>query len=399
MGGPSCHGKLLNRMNDLRKPHIVLYSDDPEFGGVAQYNHSILMALAEAGYAVTCIQPPSRSPMTKAQSAAGIRHEWIGYDAKNDFTRSIVDRADAKRLFGCAKPDFVIFSDCCPLSNIAARQEAIERGIPFLVVVGFVAKYLAERFKVCLPVLAKQYASARQVVAVSRENLDLLTNSFGLPDGKGLVIHYGRPGRFFAPPNESLRNRYRAEMQLPENAVVCFSAARLTPSKGFQHILAAALQLRETPAHFVWAGDGELIQVLKDQIKLANLEERFRILGQRWDVCELLEAADIFLLPSHNEGMPLSIMEAMARGVPVIASAVSGIPEELADTGCLIPNPEKDRFGAVLEMTRQIKAWTEDREQRCAAGRACRARAEAMFREELMISRSLALLDLQLSRG
>ena len=159
--------------------HIALYTDDPEFGGVAQYNHSVLLALVAQGHRVTCVQPRSESPLVKAQQAAGVQHEWIGFDAQKEFTRSITDLADAGRIFDKVDPDFILFSDCCPVSNIAARHVAVTRGIPYIVVVNFVAKYLAEKFKGCLGVLAKQYAYAQAVVAVSQENLDLLRNHFG----------------------------------------------------------------------------------------------------------------------------------------------------------------------------------------------------------------------------
>jgi len=376
--------------------HIALYTDDPEFGGVAQYNHSVLLMLIAQGYRVTCIQPRSGSPLVKAQQAAGIQHEWIGFDAQKDFTRSITDLADAERILGKIDPDFIIFSDCCPVSNIAARHAAVTRGIPYIVVVNFVAKYLAEKFKGCLGVLAKQHAYAQAVVAVSQENLDLLRNYFGTPAEKGVVIHYGRPAKYFAHPSAETRARLRAEMNIPTEGIVCFSAARLTPIKGFQHILSAAAALKNTLAwahlYFVWAGDGELRADLQKHIDMLGMSDRFRLLGQRWDVCDLHEAADMFALPSHFEGMPLTIMEAMARRVPVVASAVSGIPEELGDTGCLIPSPEMNAEATVKGLAEAIARWTLDPAARGAAAEKSHARAQEFFREELMLARVTKLV-------
>lgn len=377
--------------------HIVLYTDDPEFGGVAQYNHSVLLALVAQGHRVTCVQPRSESPLVKAQQAVGIRHEWIGFDPQKEFTRSITDLADAGRIFDRVDPDFVVFSDCCPVSNIAARHVAVTRSIPYLVVVNFAAKYLAEKFKGCLGVLAKQHAYAYAVVAVSQENLDLLRNHFGTPAEKGVVIHYGRPAKYFESPTAATRARLRAEMKIPADGVVCFSAARLTPIKGFQHILAAAAALKNTPAwknlYFVWAGDGELREVLQKHIDTLGMSDRFRLLGQRWDICDLHEAADMFALPSHHEGMPLTIMEAMARRVPVIASAVSGIPEELGDTGSLIANPEANASAAVKGLADAIARWVSDPVARRAAAEKSHIRAQELFREELMLSRITKLVE------
>jgi|GEM_PF-5522052 len=381
-------------MSESKK--IALYTDDPEFGGVAQYNHLLLLALLNQGHRVTCIQPHSSSPLYEAQSAAGISHEWIEYNPSVDFIRSITDVASAEQIFARVEPDLIIFSDCCPISNIAARHAAIQRRISYIVVVNFAAKYLAEKFKGCLGVLAKQHAAAKAVIAVSQENLELLHKHFGTPTSVGIVIHYGRPARFFEKPSLGTRHSLRLEMNIPDNGIICFSAARLTPTKGFQYILSAAVLLKETAIwphlYFVWAGDGELKGELQRQIDALGMAERFRLLGQRWDVCELFESADMFLLPSHFEGMPLAIMEAMARRVFVVASAVSGIPEELGDTGYLLESPEVNPTATVRGLANAIHQWGVDEQGRKAMCEKSFARASAMFREELMLEQTLMIV-------
>lgn len=379
---------------------IALYTDDPDRGGVAHYNHAVALALAARGHQVTLIQPRSDAPMVREREAAGVRHEWTAFDPGKEFSRSITDTADAVACLDRAKPELVFFSDCCPVSNIAAKHVALSRGLPAVAIVHFAAPYLAERFKNCLGVLAAQQARLRQVVAVSEENLGLLRRQFGTPAAKGIVIHNGRPAAYFAPPSPETRERLRAEMNIPEGAVVCFAAARLTAIKGFQHLIAAAAVLKKTPAwkdlYFVWAGDGEARPELERHIATLGLTDRFRLLGQRWDVCDLYGAADIFALPSHYEGMPLTVMEAMARGVPVVASAVSGIPEELGDTGRLIPNPAADPVAATRALVETIADWVAHPAERRATGVRGRERAEKLFREELMTERIATLLEAQL---
>lgn len=379
---------------------IAIYTDDPDRGGVAQYNHAISRALAARGHTVTLIQPRSDAPMVREREAAGVRHEWTAFDPGPEFPRSITDTADAAACFDRAKPELVLFSDCCPISNIAAKHVALSRGLPGVAVVQFVAPYLAERFKNCLGVMGAQQARLRQVVAVSQENLDLLHRLFATPANKGVVIHYGRPAQYFEPPSPETRARLRAEMKIPESAVVCFAAARLTAIKGFQHLISAAAALKQTPAwkdlYFVWAGEGEARSELERHIATLGLSDRFRLLGQRWDVCDLYGAADIFALPSHCEGMPLTVMEAMARGVPVVASAVSGIPEELGDTGRLIPNPGVDAVAATRALAETIADWVAHPAARRAMGTRGRERAQKFFREELMLERITALLEAQL---
>ncbi len=381
--------------------HILLYTDDPEFGGVAQYNHNLLLALARNGYRVSCVQSRSDSPLVREQQAHGIRHHWLDYHTSRDFARTLDDASHAERIFRADRPDLVLFSDCCPLSNLAARQAAMTHGIPYVVVVGFVGAYLAKNFSNRLGALARQHAQARAVVAVSRENLQLLHGLFGTPAAQGEVIHYGRPPRFFASRDAGTRTRLRAELAIPDDAVVCFTAARLTAVKGFGYQLHAIQQLQRSPVaqklYFVWAGDGDQRADLEKEIARSGLGERIKLLGHRWDVADWYDAADIFVLPSQLEGMPLAIMEAMAKGLPVIATAVSGIPEELGDTGKLLPNPLNDAEGVVRGLIATLEAWTKNPELRHAEGRRGRERAEKMFREETMITKTLGVIERALS--
>jgi hypothetical protein len=122
-------------------------------------------------------------------------------------------------------------------------------------------------------------------------------------------------------------------------------------------------------------------------------------LGQRSDIPDLLTASDIFVFPSKAEGMPLSVMEAMAKGLPVIASAVSGIPEELGDTGKLLPDPNHDPQETVRELVDTLQAWAADHNLRTSVGQACHQRATQMFKEERMLAEHIALIEQALAGG
>lgn len=377
--------------------HVLLHTDDPGHGGVAQYNHALLRTLTAAGHRVTCVQSVSDNPSVHEQRRAGVRHVWLDYDTGREFGRTLDDEATARDIFTAEQPDLIVFSDCSPVSNLAAREAALRLNIPFIVVVGFVAPYLAENFSSRLGQLGRQYEAAREVVAVSAENLALLRSRFGLPPDRGRVIHYGRPAGFFAPRDEAVRARLRQELGVPADAVVCFTAARLTPVKGFAHQLQAARALRATPAgrkiHFVWAGEGEQRGELEREIARLGLAGSVHLLGQRWDVADWHDAADIFVLPSHLEGMPLAIMEAMAKGLPVVATAVSGIPEELGDTGKLLPDPAADPARTIGELVRTLAEWAKDPALRQSIGARGRTRAEKLFREERMVAQFIGLLS------
>ena len=116
------------------------------------------------------------------------------------------------------------------------------------------------------------------------------------------------------------------------------------------------------------------------------------LLGQRWDVTEWLDAADVFILPSHSEGLPASVVEAMAKGVPVIATDVGGVSEGLGDCGRLLAPPvDPKRTADELEQT--IARWAADRDLRREIGEVGRERARASFSEARMTEQFLALID------
>ncbi len=387
----------LNEPSSNGNKHILLYTDDSGSGGVAQYNHSILEALIRQRYQLTSVHGKDSNPLIDLQKELGIDQVFLEFDTVKDFRRTLTNLEDARDILAKIQPDLVIFSDCCPLSNFAAKQVAIELGIPYVIVIGFVAPYLAERFATYLDALSHQYAQAKAVVAVSQENLDLLYELFKLPRDKGQVIYYGRPEQYFAPCNPLVRDRLDREARIPSDAVVCLTAARLAAVKGFQYQLKAIAQLKETSIwpklYFVWAGEGALRAELESEIQQLGATNQVILLGQRWDIADWLDAADIFVLPSQLEGMPLAIMEAMAKGVPVIASAVSGIPEELGDTGKLLTDPKIDPEATVRELVNAIQAWAENPELRKSVGQASKQRAEKLFRESRMVQETVNVIQ------
>ena len=128
-----------------------------------------------------------------------------------------------------------------------------------------------------------------------------------------------------------------------------------------------------------------------------GVTEQVKFLGQRWDIADWLDASDIFILSSEAEGMPLAVMEAMAKGLPVIATAVSGIPEELGDTGKLIADPKIDPQKTAQDLATTVELWAENPELRRLAGQACKLRAEELFKEERMLLEYADVIEQALS--
>lgn len=160
------------------------------------------------------------------------------------------------------------------------------------------------------------------------------------------------------------------------------SVGRLKEPKTFDTLLRALAQLDPASFRARIAGDGP------DRAALEVLVRGpVELLGERDDVPQLLAESDVFVLSSASEGLPMSLLEAMAAGLPVVASAVGGVPELVGDTGLLVP-PRDDAALAAA-----IRRLVEDPTLRRQLGAAGRARVETEFSLASFRSAHLALYE------
>jgi len=162
-----------------------------------------------------------------------------------------------------------------------------------------------------------------------------------------------------------------------EQTVVLLHVGRFAPQKNhFLLVRGFAQAFEQYPAMELWlVGDGSLRPEVERQVQEAGLQERVRFLGLRKDVPKLLAQADMLLLPSDWEGVPLVVLEAMAAGKPVVATRVGGIPELVEDglTGILVPPQDPQALAAA------IVRLVQDAELRRKMGEAGRRRALEQF--------------------
>jgi glycosyltransferase involved in cell wall biosynthesis/protein-tyrosine-phosphatase len=137
------------------------------------------------------------------------------------------------------------------------------------------------------------------------------------------------------------RHDVRKALGIAPDTPLIGTVGRLCPVKGQAHFLEAARRVlaAQPRAHFLIVGDGELRNHLTARAVGLGLDGHCRFTGARADVYDLISAMDVFVLPSLDEGTPMALLEAMALGVPVVASAVGGIPDVITDrtTGLLVP--------------------------------------------------------------
>lgn len=225
----------------------------------------------------------------------------------------------------------------------------------------------------------KHFSHQRRIIAVSSAVKESLI-ARKLDAKRILIIKNGIPG----PPAEitDLRSRTRSKLGLSNNDFALGMTARYIRDKG-QDILVEAVsrisseKRKSMKVFFIGEARGEWFKQIRDLVNAKKLADCCHFLGQREDVPQLLGAMDIFVLPSRREAISLAIMEAFAAQLPVIATAIGGIPEIVIDncTGRLFPAEDSEKLASLID------ELMDDEQQRGRLGR----QAYKLYREKFSI--------------
>ncbi|HEV2201981.1 MAG TPA: glycosyltransferase [Bryobacteraceae bacterium] len=200
---------------------------------------------------------------------------------------------------------------------------------------------------------------------------------------------YGVECRSMVPnciPIESYRRsttdrfRWREKERFGHDAILFACVGRLEPQKNPLLLVQAFAALDDPRAHLVMLGEGSLREQLAAYIRRHGLHSRVHLLGKRNEVPECLAASDVFAISSDWEGTPLAVMEAMAAGLPVIGTAVGGVPElvESGQHGFLVPPGDCAAFSNAMRTLLNNPVLRE------VMGASARARAAAKFNIDRM---------------
>jgi glycosyltransferase involved in cell wall biosynthesis len=190
---------------------------------------------------------------------------------------------------------------------------------------------------------------AAAVVGVSDSTCEHLALSLGVPASRVERIPNGVMHR------AGDRAATRGALALGDSEHLLLAVGNLYAVKGHTVLVRAAATLAQQiglpPWRIAIAGRGDEERALREQIAAAGLYDRVQLLGLRNDIPDLLAAADGWVMPSLNEGLPLALLEAMLSGLPVVASAVGGIPKIVlpGQTGVLVPPGNADALAVALE--------------------------------------------------
>lgn len=298
-----------------------------------------------------------------AVAAAGVPHVPVPLDSRRpgDVARSVLRLRQAART---SAPDLVHAHN--PKAALAARL-AFGRAVPILTTVhGVPAEELANAVRILR-------WSADRVVAVSGfvagQLLDL-----GYPTDRTEVVENA-----IEPVGSYPRDLARDELGVGADQVVGLCLARLVDQKRHDLLVEAWTRL---PRHAVLlvAGDGPNRSKIEAAVTRHGLSDRVRLLGERTDVPRLLAAADLLVLPTDWEGLPISLLEAMGAGVPVVVSRVGGVVETLGTALRLVEPGAADSLAAALD------ELVADAALRADLGRRGRALVADRFAPERMLA-------------
>lgn len=210
-----------------------------------------------------------------------------------------------------------------------------------------------------------------------------------VPEARFVVVRNGIGEERLRPDVSS--GAVRGGLGIGESEFVCLNIGSLTRQKNRVNLLRAVSLLGDIERlRVLVVGSGPREAELKELSTRLGLDERVRFLGERLDISNLLGASDAFVLSSDWEGLPITLLEAMASGLPSVATSVGGIPEVIAEgeTGYVVPPNDPEALAD------RIRALADDEELRSRMGAAARGAFRGRFRAEQMVRQTEALYDL-----
>lgn len=353
----------------------------------------LMAAMRDRGHEVVGVCAPDG--WDEKVRRAGFRVEAVAFSRSYDLVAHLRAYRALVRLFRRERFDLVHAHT--PVAALIARFAAKRAGIPKIVYTahGF---YFHERMawpKRALFVLLEWLGGRATDILFTQSAEDAATaRRLRLCKGPIEAIGNGVDPERFHPAADDGRAALRRALETPEDAVVVLMTGRLVAEKGYPELFEA---MRSVGA-VLWVAGERLKSERADVIDAALatvegdplLESRIRLLGHRADMPELYRAADLFVLPSHREGMPRSIVEAMMTGLPVVATDIRGSREEVVEgeTGFLVP------VGDAASLGRALDKLVRDRSLRARLGEAGLKRARALFDERKVIEKQLERLGL-----
>jgi len=390
---PERHGALTasppGALRPVPRPRRVMLLAGAEVAGGLLTHVGILAAgLSAAGHAVHVVLSPAGGADDPARECAAAGAEVTRLSVRGKFDLTGIARL--RRLVATWSPDVVHLHLSSPIEAVPALVAARLGGARRIVTTEHAPTWspLRRFYSGAVKRIATRHLDA--VIAVSEADARYLQTEFGLPPGILTVIPNGVPR--FAPG--ITREAARARYGLPEGRVTIVGyLGALETKKGVMDLLAGAAGSGLPGLVVALAGEGSLAPELRRQA--AHLPFTLVLPGRVRDAGDFLAGLDVFVLPSHQEAMPLALLEAMAAGLPIVAARVGGIPEALQQGAAgLLVTPARPE-----EIAQALRRLSRDGDLGPRLGAAAREAAERDYGADLMVRRVEALYGRLLDGG
>ena len=316
---------------------LLAITTSQEEGGAESHLRTTLQAVRARGVEVDVAFPSSAGTVRLREQLLGagcrLRVLAIGRERASKAGAYLAIAGDALitlRTIARLRPDAILLNMPTPEASPGAMLACALARVQTTVVFHLVRSDLSvtPRRRAIYKRVAR---SKQQWICVSQDNRRTLAEQFGVATERIAVV---RNGVQLRSVSVMAGERTRAELQIPASSTLVLTTGRLGAQKGHELIVEAlpALVALNESLVFVWAGDGPLREQLSRAVSATGMARHVQMLGRREDVPELLAAADLFLMPSRDEGAPLALVEAMLAGVPAIVSDIGAL-REIVDNG------------------------------------------------------------------
>lgn len=338
---------------------VALYSDSRVIGGAER--SMLHLAAAHAAEARLVICSPAAELLEEAERLVPAVPRHL-VPSGGSFA---ADVAHHRRAFRAVGADLVQVTLCNPFAARAAQLAGFTARLPTVAVEQLVLPSRRRQGAVLKSIWSRPLAGH---VAVGNRSADDVATWFHLPRSRVTVIHNGVPDLAVTPVRHG-------------DGPVIGCAARLEDQKNLHLLVGAMAELPS--ATLVLIGDGSRRGALERQAEADGVADRVHFLGWLDDPRPHVAGFDLFVLPSQAESFPLSIVEAMLHGVPVVASDVGSVADAVVHgrTGLLVPEGDRAALAAA------VRRLLADPGERAALAAAARAHAEAQFTDTVMAQR------------
>lgn len=333
-----------NKKGKIRVLHLIPTLD---IGGAEMLLVAALPLMHKGQEQFVCVIK-HRGPLIKKLQTRGIKVHSLNQTSLLSWPRTITN---FYRLLKLTNPD-IIATHLTPadmFGRVLGRLFGVKHIVCFLH-----AKLTEPKQRTWMKLDKLTSSLVSRYIAVSAPVFDWF-KEHGFPNNKLVLINNGIEVERFsqAEPIE------RKSLGIPKNALLFINVAKFRLQKGHIYLVKAFAKLRASNPHvqLLLLGTGDLLQEIRIEVKALRIQDSVHFLGDRNDIPSLLKTADVFVLPSLYEGMSIAILEAMAAGIPIIASDIEENRELLNEqSALLVPPKEVDGLaGAMKKLTNNLQ--------------------------------------------